>query len=81
MEEAVNNCRNCAFADWHRNAAGAKQYGNYAQCTYQVQLPHIPASLDRGYNGSITKWVNRPRGVAEYDNKAVNCPVWQKEVK
>lgn len=71
----INNCRNCTHARWYRNAAGAKQFGNYAECAFKVTVPVMPASMPVAILGVL----ERPRGVASYRNEPVDCPAWESE--
>lgn len=77
----TQNCRNCKFAQWHRNAAGAKQFGAWARCTFVPELPPLPASMGTDWRAreALAVIMAGARSVAASDNKPVDCPTWQAE--
>lgn len=79
----TKNCRNCGFAEWHRNRAGAKLYGNWAACTATVDLVRIvPASLLTGISGHTLRALGeKTRAVASNGKAPLDCPFWKPEEK
>ena len=70
------NCRNCVWAEWSRNAAGRREFGNFAECSFPVQIPVIPKSRP----GLLTE-IKRKVSVLEYTNKDLVCLAWQRLTK
>lgn len=82
MATALRNCRTCKFAQWHRNAAGRRQYGNWASCIAPIVLPPLPLSITGSYQFiDALKLLtgDRARSVANNDNVPMECPSWERE--
>lgn len=69
----MKNCRNCKHADWARTSNGRRRFYLYTECTAPIDLSQIPASA----NDAIAI-LKRKRGVAQHDNKPVDCSRWEK---
>lgn len=69
------NCRNCKWAAWRRTESGRRLFGNFAECTYQVDLK-LPAS-----RYEAEKVLKRKVGVWDYRDIEMECPTWEREEK
>ena len=78
---AFRNCRNCKHADWLRDGAGRKRFGNYASCTAPVTLPvTLPLSISKNWRVHDAMAVlEGPRAVHNNENVEINCPAWEPE--
>lgn len=80
MDKKLTNCRNCKFAEWTKSRNGRRLFGNFARCTFEVQVPVMPASITESYNGgTIVAILTAPRAVAERDNVPLDCATWAPE--
>jgi hypothetical protein len=77
----TKNCRNCKFAEWHRNASGAKRFGNWAACTAPVpNFDQLPASVRASWRfRELEAILTGPRAVASNTSAPLDCPTWEKD--
>ena len=71
----LKNCRSCKWAEWGKTASGRKTFGNYAACTYPVNVT-LPAS-----RREAILLLKKGMGVAEYKNVPLDCKTWEAELK
>ena len=67
----MKNCRNCKWAEWYLTCSGRRRYGNYAPCTYPIDIK-LPASRLHE-----AKSLKDEVGVREYRNIPVECETWE----
>ena len=71
----MKNCRNCKWAAWQKASNGRRLFGNWAECTFPVDVK-LPAS-----RSEFVMLLKRRVGVRGYQNIEVECPTWEREEK
>lgn len=69
----VKNCRNCKWAQWQTSPAGRRNFNYRGDCVFPVESIALP--LSRKAAGEL---LTRGAQVAEYSDKPINCPGWEK---
>ena len=68
----MENCRNCKWADWRRDASGRRQFQYRAKCTY-LGTAVLPLSR---FQARVL--LSIPAYVFEHRKVAIECPAWEK---
>lgn len=71
----MRNCRTCKYADWRVMASGRRSFYSYAECKAPIEIVLPACVID------IKKTLEKPHAVACYDNKPVECDLYEKITK
>lgn len=70
------NCRNCKWAAWSKASNGRRLFGNWAECSYPVELIALPLG-----RSDAAQLLQRKASVRSYENNELACPTWEREEK